>query len=777
MLLLLRFLLLLAVALSIPAGLRAQAFDLSGPELAVTVTRGSEMLPIGRVPALKAGDRVVVEPTLPEQQEIRYLLVGVFLRGATNPPPRDWFVRARTWTRKEKRLELTVPQGAQQMLLFLLPDTGGGYDAVIRAVRGQPGVFVRAAQDLNQASGDRARVEAFLDVVRRVQPESADALSPGLAKSLGIRLDAQCLDRRPELRAACLTRARDPVLLAQRDGSGLAETLAGAPVNLAIQVSNTPAGGYGYYSPYIAVVRDVARLFGAFQTAQLQYVPTLTQPANRAVKLLLNAAPSFRDPRSVMVIAMPAVGASEPPPLRAAEPTRPLCVQAGELLLPVSGAPVIYTGGQAHTMRLRVGGVEVPARADPEQGGFVVASTDLPVQGESEGVLVGRWGFDTFEGPRFRLQSPRPWRLASESAGLVVGRDDAVELAGGSASCVAGISVELDGESRPVEWTAASHDRLTLKVPLARVRPGAVTLVVLHRRADTPQRIVTRALAEASRLDTLLLHQGDGEAVLTGGRLDLIETMSVDGVRFKPGTLTRKAQADQLALLPDGGLPIWEVGQERVARIALSDGRKLSLRFAVRPARPRASLIGISGVRPTETGQLRITLANGKLVSQDARLTFSTRAEGGLRFAGDETVEVATMDGSASAILQPGDGLTLQDANVAVATFEPVQTLGPSARGPLHFRVLKNGTTGAWTPLATLVRLPKLTGLNCPARARGCTLSGERLFLLSAVAADPHFAKKIEVPSGYTDGSLSLPFQAGAVYLRLRDGGEAVAQR
>jgi hypothetical protein len=134
-------------------------------------------------------------------------------------------------------------------------------------------------------------------------------------------------------------------------------------------------------------------------------------------------------------------------------------------------------------------------------------------------------------------------------------------------------------------------------------------------------------------------------------------------------------------------------------------------------------------------------------------------------------------DGSASAVLKPGGGLTLQDADVAVASFEPAQALGPSARGPLRFRIVRNETAGAWTPLATLVRLPRLTGLTCPAKGRGCTLTGERLFLLSAVAADPRFSVTTDVPSGYTDGSLTLPFQAGAVHLRLRDGGTATARR
>jgi hypothetical protein len=181
------------------------------------------------------------------------------------------------------------------------------------------------------------------------------------------------------------------------------------------------------------------------------------------------------------------------------------------------------------------------------------------------------------------------------------------------------------------------------------------------------------------------------------------------------------------------------------------------------------SLISLSVVRPAETGNLRITVPEQELVPQDAQLTFSMRAGGSLRFAGDEAVEIGTTDGLASTTLKSGAGLTLQDSEVAVATLEPAQALGPSARGPLRFRVVKNGTTGAWATLGTLVRLPKLTGLNCASGSRGCTLS--------AVGADARFKAKVDVPSGYTERSLTLPFHASALHLQLRDGGTAVARR
>ena len=48
-----------------------------------------------------------------------------------------------------------------------------------------------------------------------------------------------------------------------------------AAADIALQLSSTPQAGYGYYSPYIGVIRDVVRLFGALQSAQLQFIPAL----------------------------------------------------------------------------------------------------------------------------------------------------------------------------------------------------------------------------------------------------------------------------------------------------------------------------------------------------------------------------------------------------------------------------------------------------------------------------------------------------------------------
>src|SRR5437660_12859949 len=94
------------------------AFDLSGPRIDVRVTRGDKTLPISQVPNLQPGDRIWLHPDLPEDQSAHYLLVAVFFRGSTNPPPDNWFTKAETWKKRarEEGIIITVPQGAQQVL-------------------------------------------------------------------------------------------------------------------------------------------------------------------------------------------------------------------------------------------------------------------------------------------------------------------------------------------------------------------------------------------------------------------------------------------------------------------------------------------------------------------------------------------------------------------------------------------------------------------------------------------------------------------------------------
>ena len=121
-----------------PAYARADdaAFDLLGPRIDMKVTRGGKPLPISKVPNLQPGDRLWIHPDFPDDQSARYLLVVAFLRGSTNPPPENWFTRAETWKKqvREEGIVVTVPQGAQQALLFLAPETAGDFSTDRKSV-------------------------------------------------------------------------------------------------------------------------------------------------------------------------------------------------------------------------------------------------------------------------------------------------------------------------------------------------------------------------------------------------------------------------------------------------------------------------------------------------------------------------------------------------------------------------------------------------------------------------------------------------------------------
>ena len=756
-----------ALLAAAPAAAQGNAFDLTGPSLRVTVTHDGATLPLSQVPNLLAGDRLRVSAALPADQGAHYRMVLAFLRGATNPPPEHWLFEARTWKPKEATIDVVVPAGAQQAIVFLVPDTGGAFSAIKSAVRQRPGAFVRASQDLNQAMLDRTRLEAFVSRLRQRSAEEVAQLSPVLARSLAVKLDPTCLQPGEDPRAACLTPGQSAAVLADAQTSSIAQTLSGAPANIALQLAATPQAGYGYYSAYIGVFRDLARMLGAFQSAQLQFIPALNVQHGDATDLLLNTVPSFRKPQSVLVAALPTVSAPARPPLEAG--TRDaLCLARPRLLLPVTGAPLVFSTHYARDMRLRVvtqaGAVDLPVTADASRGGFVVTD-DRPAMtpdAAMTGRLHGSWGFSAFTGPDFRLVSPAAAWSAGDAT-LVVGRDTPLTLTGGAADCVAEVRLQRDkpeqgGLERAVPFEVTG-DALALKVPLGDVKPGPLVLSIRSYGMAEPQRLSLRGYAEASRIDGFVLHEGDRAGVMSGTRLDQVAALDVGGTTFRPGTLTREGKVDRLtmdAAPANAEAPPFRAGQSLAARATLADGRSSGVAVKVAPPRPAATLISRS-VEP-DTRAVPIRLRGDALVAQDARVTFSLRADAGTSFAAGDAVEVRA---GATSVNLP---LRLQDAAVALATLDPA-ALGDAAHGLLDYRVRRGEVAGDWRPLATLVRLPQLRAVTCAATT--CTLSGNGLFLLRSVGG-------VAVPDGFTGASIDFP-RAGQAVLALRDDPAASA--
>jgi hypothetical protein len=777
-----------------PIGAHADpaAFDLKGPDLTVTVTRAGRTLPLAQVPNLAASDQILIRADLPETQSAHYLLIAGFLRGSTNPPPREWFLKCETWAKPCARdgLTLTVPKDAQQLLLFLAPETGGDFRTLVNTVRGRPGAFVRASQDLNQATLDRSRLDAYLASINQLDASDPGRLkdaAPLLARSLAIKVDDKCLDRSPQLQAPCLMQNTTTLILNDGHSTSIVEALTSGPeADLAMEASYTPQLNYGYYSPYIASVLDIARIFDSFHIAQYQYIPALGAPHGERLSLSLNTPPSFNNPKSVIVIALPAVEAAQQPPLHAVDPKEIFCARKSKLVLPVEGAPLVFSTAYAHDMTLSVTGtdgkiIDLPAQAEPEEGGIVVNTAVLGSAALGDSVhasLHGGWGFDNYEGPGFQLVNAhaQSWQLASkDQATLIVGREDTVHLQAGEVSCIDGLMIrDAAGKELKPEWKAVKPTEVELKLPLQEIKPGSLTLLVSQYGGGSPQPVQLHAFSEAAHLDSFQINAGDTQGRLTGSRLDEVAGVVVQGAPFLPAKLQSTQGADQLQLVAQDpqGASLLEPGDSVTARVSLKDGRLLELTTVVQPARPKVSLIAKNVQMSSTTNDSNIRLGNQDELPQDAKLTFSIRAQLPATFAYDEKIEVANADQTVSTQLSSSNGgMTLETSAVAVATLDAAKAFGPSAFGPLQFRVISGGAAGDWQPLVTLVRLPELQDLKCPATPElACKLSGSNLFLVDAVSSDAQFGHPVEVPDGFPGYTLPVPRPTdGQLYVKLRD--------
>jgi len=787
-----RCLVVLAAALVCSASAFADtaAFDLSGPRIEVRVTRGGKSRPISQVPNLQPGDRLWIHPDLPAGQAVHYLLVAAFLRGSTNPPPDSWFIKADTWNKQvhEEGIEVTVPEDAQQSLLFLAPETGGDFTTLRNAVRGRPGAFVRASQDLDQASLDRSRLEEYLKAVRGISdtdPKALQARSPLLARSLSIKLNSGCFDKPPEQQVSCLTQNTDQLVLNDGHSQSMVAALTSGPsADLIAALGGSPVARGGAYSPYVGAFVDVARLMNNLHTADYQYIPALALPKQDELNLRLNNPPSFHNPKSVLVVALPAVEAPQLPPLRVVDPSEVYCFQQSPLVLPVEGAPLVFSTQLAHDFYLHLQnkaglGVDLPATADAAKGGFVIDTQALKedeVGAEVTGTLHGYWGFSPFDGPTFRLRSAESakWTVpAADQHVLIVGRQDTLNLQSPDACCVEEITFKDGKKDLKTSWKALKPDELQVEVPLKDAAAGPATLLVKEFGAAHPDQVPLHAYSEAAHLDSFSLHAGDLEGVLKGTRLDQVSSLDLKGVHFLPAGLSRVEQKDELRLsTSDAAAAGLTAGDQLPAHVSLKDGRSLELQTTVEPPRPKVALLS-KNIQSDPSNPSAIHLRNQDELPLDGRLVFVLKSQVPTAFPRNEKIEVATADNSSSIMLSLADGsLTLQDSATVLAVFDPLKSFGPSVFGPLHFRPLTpDGGDGEWQPLTTVVRLPALKEVRCPASPdRQCTLSGTNLFLIDSVASDSQFTHTVPVPIGFLNSALSVPRPNGTLlYLKLRD--------
>jgi hypothetical protein len=766
------------------------AFDLLGPEIRMTVTRDGKTLPISRVSDLQAGDKLWIHPEFPDDQSARYLLIVAFLQGPTNPPPESWFTRAETWNKltREKGIFVTVPEGAEQAVMFLAPETGGDFATLRSTVRGRPGLFVRATVDLRQASLDRTRLDKYLEEVQTTSEYDPAALkkrSTLLAQSLRIKLNEDCFSKPIEQQSSCLTQNTEDLVISDAQNQTLVATLTSGPSSdLIVALGASPAGSKIAFSPYVGAVIDAARLLASLHTATYQYIPALSIPKKEDILLKLNAPPSFRNPKSVIVVGLPLIGGRSLPNLQNVQPKQIFCLQQTPLVLPVEGTPLVFSTAIAHDFVFRVEGkglapIDLPAKADAVRGGIVVDARALQTASllpKLTGTLHGSWGFASFEGPAFELLNAHAAQWTIHPVGtdsIVVGRESTLHLQSDCVACVEKVAlVNAKGKDLKATWKAVDPDQLEIELPLKDEHSGQIQLTVAQYGLKNPDVVTVPTYAEAAHLERFQIHAGDRDGVLTGTHLEQVSCLELDGVCFAPAKELSSNSEGSLQLVAENPNAISSLQPHATlsARVTLNDGRVLQVPASVEAPRPQISLVS-KNLQASSPSAVRIN--NPDELPQDGRLSVFLKTEVPATFSVSEKVEIATEDGSFSTVLSVAAGnLILQDANSALAVFDPLKAFGPAAFGPLRFRPIgADGAKGDWQPFAVLVRIPSLKEIRCPDDAdKPCMLHGSNLFLLHSVSGDPKFKDPVLIPAGYVSDSLAVPRPNGTLlYVKLRD--------
>ncbi len=810
------------LAVSLTAALRADnaRFDLVGPKIDVRVTRGNTTLPIAEVPNLQPGDRIWVKADLPSSQSNHLLLIVAFLRGTTNEPPDHWFTEIDTWDKRSvEGTTITVPNEAEQAVLFVAPVTGGDFKTLRSAVKGKPGLFIRADADLNEASFEQQRIERYLAAMKTVSQDDPKAIqdrSAKLAATLALKPNADCFKQPVDQQVNCLTQSSAPVLLDDGHGQSIAEALSsGASSDFINAASYTQPVGGGLYSAYVGAIVDLVHLTSALRTAQYQYIPAISFPQGSTLNLKLNAPPSFHKPESVIVIGLPAIQKAKLPPLHPHDPNQVACLLQPKMTLPLEGAPLVFSTSFAHDLVLhlnRTGGpADVPLTPDALEGGLIVAkqgqreplhdtkpdakpgddsappakadvkpgsSTDLTITG----TVRGYWGFDPFEGPTLTVQQVdgKDWKIVNDTQ-LLAGQDNHLTLKGDGTACVQGIALtnhkdkDVDVTYKPAAGDSGKDgkDTLDLDVSLKKVQPGGYSLAIQQYGEANKNTVPLTAYTGDIHLDAIQIHDGDKTAVLSGEHVQDVVSVEMANQTFTPAAAGNDDKTVHLEA-KTGVSP----GNGSDATVKLKDGRTMTVKVSTEAARPGLKLLSLKDTPSQKDGALPVILGAKDDIPLSGKLTFVVQTENVFPRTG--TVEVATADGSVHTSLSlAANNLVLQDEHTAIATLDPLKAFGQSAFGKLQMRpVAEDGTPGDWTPLGTLVRTPGITAIHCTtADAPTCTVDGSNLFLVQTFGATKDFAKPTDVPTGFAENTFTVPTPADGttLYLKLRDDPNAIA--
>jgi hypothetical protein len=811
---------LLALSLTTPLWARDGApFDLTGPKIDVRITRGATTLPIAEVPNLQPGDKIWIKADLPHTQSNHLLIIVAFLRGTTNEPPDQWFTEIDTWDKKTvEGTTIVVPQEAQQALMFVAPETGGDFKTLRGAVKGRPGLFIRADADLNQASFEQQRIQHYLAAMQALPQDDAKAIqdhSAKLATTLALKPNADCFKQPVDQQVTCLTQSSNPVLLTDGHEQGVAEALtSGASSNLILATSTTPLAAASVYSAYVGAVVDLVALVSLLRTAQYQYIPGLSFPQDATLNLKLNTPPSFINPKTVIVIGLPEIQKAKLPPLRPLNPDQVACLLQPKMTLQLNGAPLVFATSFAHDLVLhlnRTGApTDIPLTPDAFEGGLMVSKPEdrrpLPVESQAAlaaapkpepqlgtqpakpappaakigsatdltitGTVHGFWGFDPFEGPTLTLQQVpgKGWKIVGDTQ-MLAGQDNHLTLKADSTACVQQIALTTAKDSDvPVTFKPASgkdaKDTLDLDAALTKVQPGGYALAIQQYGDPSRDNVPLTAYTNDIHLDAINIHAGDNTATLTGQGLDNVVSVQIANQAFTPASTGNTGTTVHLEA-KSGVSP--NDGSDATAK--LKDGRTLTVKVSTSAARPGLKLLSLKSTPAQQGSALPIALGAKDDIPLNGQLTFVVETQN--PFPHDQTIEVATADGAVHTSLTfAANTLVLQDEHTAIATLDPLKAFGQSAFGKLQMRpVSADGTPGDWTPLGTLVRTPQITAIHCTAAAPTCTVDGANFYLVQSFSAAKGSATPTTVPTGFDDATITVPTPAdgATLYLQLRD--------
>jgi hypothetical protein len=395
-----------------------------------------------------------------------------------------------------------------------------------------------------------------------------------------------------------------------------------------------------------------------------------------------------------------------------------------------------------------------------------------------DGSLHGYWGFEPYNGPEFRLENTHPqhWQLVDEDQqALIAGHDDLVHLETENAACVDSILLQKPtGETVKADWKSTGPNQVAVTVPLKKVKPGALKLLVKQYGSKEPDTVPLQAFAQAGHLDSFTIHAGDLSGVLKGSHLDEVKELTLNGVSFKPDSPASTGGAEELSLATAnvkaaGGAK----GGRRGDCQGRSQGRPRSQprNHGGESPRPKVMLIGKSIQPSASNAASNIQLADPDELPQNAQLTFSIHAQIPAAFSGNEKIEVATIRGAYLTTLTLASGLTLEDSQVAVATLDTGKAFASSASGPASLPRHRGGRCERLAASRHAGSLPVFRDLKCPdSPDRPCKLTGSKLFLVDSIANDPQFDHPIQVPEGFPGYILTVPHPIGGqLYVKLHD--------